>query len=364
LKNTGIGRTSLAALFDFSEASRIISRCMSQNKCKILIFALYLLASGVASAGKETTVSSESLIDQARRLQDIWTDGTRPTLMRTQFQVFDAKGEATSGQYDVNWLSPSRWREEIQIANYRRVRVHDAKGYWQQSTLNFQPEIIFQIDALLDYKAALKLDTKEVFGKIKNHDKDAVPHRCTEVKGSAGTDRVLCFDEARGNLLTVEFLAVRNDISRIEYSAFRNVGDKCVPFEARAFRDRKIVATLKIIEIAPISDESPAIFVPPPNSEFWPRCDDMRQVEVLDKVQPEYPSIARLKREQGTVIFYAVIEADGNVSHLAVIQKATPLLDSAAADAIRQWHYKPAACGSTPIRLETSITTFFWLQHQ
>jgi TonB family protein len=174
----------------------------------------------------------------------------------------------------------------------------------------------------------------------------------------------LCFDEARGNLLTVEFLAVRNDISRIEYSAFRNVGDKCVPFEARAFRDRKIVATLEIIEIAPISDESPAIFVPPPNSEFWPRCDDMRQVEVLDKVQPEYPSIARLKREQGTVIFYAVIEADGNVSHLAVIQKATPLLDSAAADAIRQWHYKPAACGSTPIRLETSITTFFWLQHQ
>jgi hypothetical protein len=38
------------------------------------------------------------------------------------------------------------------------------------------------------------------------------------------------------------------------------------------------------------------------------------------------------------------------------------MLASAAADAIRQWRYKPAACGSTPIRLETSISVDFWLQ--
>lgn len=66
--------------------------------------------------------------------------------------------------------------------------------------------------------------------------------------------------------------------------------------------------------------------------------------------------------EHGRVIFYAGIEADGVLSHLTSIQRATPILESAAADAVRQWHYKPAACGETPTREETSISIDFWLE--
>jgi outer membrane biosynthesis protein TonB len=58
-----------------------------------------------------------------------------------------------------------------------------------------------------------------------------------------------------------------------------------------------------------------------------------------------------------------VIEADGTLSHLTLIQRATPALESAAAEAIRQWHYKPAVCGLTAIRMETSIPVDFWLQY-
>ena len=60
-------------------------------------------------------------------------------------------------------------------------------------------------------------------------------------------------------------------------------------------------------------------------------------------------------------IFYAVIEADGTLSHLTVIQQVTPAIEAAAADAIRQWRYKPASCGATPIRVETSIAVDFYL---
>jgi hypothetical protein len=45
-----------------------------------------------------------------------------------------------AGQYVVTWISSSRWKEELEIANYKRLRVHTSKGYWQQSTLSFQPE--------------------------------------------------------------------------------------------------------------------------------------------------------------------------------------------------------------------------------
>ena len=340
---------------------------MPKNTCKLFIFAFVLLASGVSSGSKEDSQSPEALVTQTRKLQEIWTDGTPPMTMRSEIQVFDAKGKVTPGQYSVNWVSPSRWREEVEIANYKRLRVHDAKGYWQQSSVTFQPQIIFQLDTLLDFKTVLKVSGKQVLGKVKSRNKDGVRQKCIEVKWTTGTERILCFDDAAGNLLSVDYSKFENqnspDISRIEYSAFNKIGERRIPFEVRAFRDRTVVVTSKVLEMTPITEENPALFLAPTNSEFWPQCDDMQNAELVGHVQPRYPTSARSNAEQGRVIFYGVIEADGALSHLTVIQRATPTLESAAAEAIRQWHYKPAACGSTSIRVETSIPVDFWLQH-
>jgi TonB family protein len=339
---------------------------MRKNTYRYFVLVFTVLVSGVCCAGKEDSITPESLIAQARKLQELWTDGTPPTTMRTEIQVFDAHGKVTPGQYVVTWQSSSRWREELEIAHYNRVRVHDAKGYWQQSTLGIQPEIIFQLDSLLDFKTVLKVGAKQVLGKVKSHDKDGVRQKCTEVKWATGTERILCFDESSGNLLTVEYPRSEHqnppDISRIEYSAFNKLGDKRIPFEVRAFRDRTVGVTAKVLDVTPITEGNPALFVAPTNSEFWPQCDDMQNPELVGHVQPRYPASARSNGEQGRVVFFAVIESDGTLSHLTIIQRATPSLESAAAEAIRQWHYKPAACGSTPIRLEISIPVDFWLQ--
>ena len=333
-------------------------------RSSLLVFLAFTV-SGVCRASKEDSVSPESLIARARKLEEIWTDSTSPITMRTEIQVLDAKGKVTSGRYVVTWLSSSRWREELEIANYKRVRVHDSKGYWQQSTLDFQPQIIFQLDLLLDVKSVLKIGTKQVLGKLKGRDKDGVRQKCTEIKWATGTERVLCFAEANGNLLSVEYRSENPnppDISRIEYSAFNKIGDKSIPYEVRALRDRKVVITTKILDVTPITTDNFGPVATPTNSEFWPQCSDMQNPELVNHVQPTYPTIARSNGEQGRVVFYAVIEADGTLSHLTLIQRATPALESAAADAIRQWHHKPAACGSTPIRVETSIPVDFWLQ--
>jgi TonB family protein len=323
-----------------------------------------MLGSAVCSASKEDSVNPEALLTQARKLHGVWTAGTLPVTMQAEIQVFDGKGGVTPGQYIVSWVSPVRWREELRFPNYERVRVHDAKGYWQKSALNFQPQIIRQLDSLMDFKSVLKFRAKEVLGKVKARDKDGVRQRCTEVKWTKiGTGRILCFDEGNGNLLSVEYPKNLYEnppaISRVEYSAFHDVGEKHVPFEIRAFKDKTFVATVKVLEITPIGEENPLLFVAPTNSEFWAQCDDMQDVELVRPVLPQYPDSEREKRESGTVIFYAVIEADGTPSHLTLIQQATPNMEASAADAVRQWHYKPAACGSTPIRVETSIAVEF-----
>ncbi len=333
---------------------------------RFLVVAYLLLASGVCSGSKEDSVSPETLITQARKLHEVWTTGTSPVEMRAEIQVFNAKGGLTPGQYVVNWLSPAKWREELRFPNYERVRVHDAKGYWQKSGLNFQPLIIRQLDSLLDFKV-LKIRAKEGLGKVKKHEKDGVRQQCVEVKSNTGIQRTLCFDGASGNLLSVEYPESENEnspsISRVEYGAFRDVGDKRFPFEIHAFRDKTVVITVKVLGIKPVVEENRSIFLTPTNSEFWAHCDDMQEVEVVQQVHPQYPDSARRNRESGTVMFYAVIETDGTVSHLTLIQQATPALEAAAADAVRQWRYKPAACGSTPVRVETAIAVDFHLRY-
>jgi TonB family protein len=333
---------------------------------RFFVFAFFLLTSVVSSASTEDSIDPGTLITQARKLHQVWTSGTPPVVMRADIQVLSAKGALTPGEYLVNWVSPLQWKEELRFVNYERVRVHGATGYWQKSTVKFQPESIFQLDTLLNSKSVLKIGADEALGKVKSRDKEAMRQRCTEVKRKTETDRILCFAEATGDLVRVEYPRKENqnppEISRIEYSAFQDVGEKHVPYEILAFRNSKVVATVKVLEVAPLAKADPSLFVAPTDSEFWAQCDDMEEPQLIGRVQPQYPLSARSNGKEGRVMFYAVIEADGTLSHLTIIHRADAVLESSAADAIRQWHYKPATCGSTPIRLEISTSTDFSLQ--
>ncbi len=340
---------------------------MNHNKSTVLIFASLFLASAAWCGGKEEAAGPEALISRARLQEEIWTKGTPPMLMRAEIQVSDAKGSLAHGDYTLDWVSPSQWREEIRFGNYERLRVRDAKGYWQKSGLSYQPEIIFQLDTILHLEDALRVGPKQTLGKVRNREKAGVRQRCTEVKWTRGTDRIMCFDEANSALVSVEYPRGENqnppEISRIEYRAFSAVGGKLVPYEIRALKTRKVIAAVRVLEIAKITEENPAPFNVPVNAEFWAQCDDVQEAELVDHVQPRYPASARTNHEQGRVILYAVVEADGSLSHMTIIHRATPDLEAAAVEAIRHWHYKPAACGQTPIRAQTSIAMDFWLQY-
>jgi TonB family protein len=339
---------------------------MGFSVSKSAVFACVFFVSGTCIWSNGDANTAEALVSRARQLQALWVDGTPRLRMRAGLQVVGAKGAVAHGQYIVDWVSPSRWREEIRSGSYSRVRVHNNKGHWQKSELTFQPEVIFELDQILQFEDLLRIGPEETFGKIRSHEKDGVRQSCVEVKWRRSTDRTLCFADATGNLVSVEYSMPEHgnslQISKIEFGDFHVVGQKRVPFEIRALRDGKNIIIATVLELAPVAEESGAGFAAPEGSEFWAKCDNMRQAKLETKVSPNYAASAVQNREQGRVIFYAVIEADGTVSHLAQIQKAGPALDAAAAEAIQQWRYEPAACGALPVRTETSIALDFWIE--
>ena len=81
---------------------------------------------------------------------------------------------------------------------------------------------------------------------------------------------------------------------------------------------------------------------------------------LIHKVTPEYPQIARISRQQGTVVLHAIIGRDGAIEQLQVVS-GPPLLVRAAVEAVQQWRYRPYILNGQPVEVETQITVNFTL---
>ena len=87
---------------------------------------------------------------------------------------------------------------------------------------------------------------------------------------------------------------------------------------------------------------------------------NVQAANILYKVDPVYPPLARRARVQGTVRFTAIIGADGHVQNLQLIS-GHPLLVQAAREAVGQWVYRPVLLNGEPIERPTQIDVPFTL---
>jgi len=81
---------------------------------------------------------------------------------------------------------------------------------------------------------------------------------------------------------------------------------------------------------------------------------------LIQRVQPLYPPLARQARIQGQVILRAVIRRDGMIENLQVLS-GHPMLVQAAIDAVKQWRYRPYSLNGEPVEVETQVTLNFVL---
>ena len=84
------------------------------------------------------------------------------------------------------------------------------------------------------------------------------------------------------------------------------------------------------------------------------------QAQLVARIEPRYPALARQARIQGTVLLHAYISADGRITGLEALS-GPPLLVQAAVDAVRQWRYRPTYLSGEAVEVETSITVIFRL---
>lgn len=102
----------------------------------------------------------------------------------------------------------------------------------------------------------------------------------------------------------------------------------------------------------------PVITPPPIVRQF--RTSNLLEGNLIRKVQPVYPPLARTARVQGSVVLAALISKDGTIENLRLLS-GHPMLSASAIDAVKQWRYKPYILNGDAIEVETQITVNFSL---
>jgi TonB family protein len=91
------------------------------------------------------------------------------------------------------------------------------------------------------------------------------------------------------------------------------------------------------------------------------RCAERKTLAPPEKthdVLPDYSDALQRLRQQGTVVLEARVNPEGRVTDVSVA--GTPsLLDAAAIDAVRQWHYAPTVLCGTPVPVILTVNVSF-----
>jgi outer membrane biosynthesis protein TonB len=84
----------------------------------------------------------------------------------------------------------------------------------------------------------------------------------------------------------------------------------------------------------------------------------IQAANLVKRVTPVYPPVAKAARIQGLVRFTAIIAKNGTIQNLQLVS-GPPVLVQAATDAVRQWVYRPTLLNGEPVEVITQIDVNF-----
>ena len=89
----------------------------------------------------------------------------------------------------------------------------------------------------------------------------------------------------------------------------------------------------------------------------------MARARYNENPPPAYPTIARKRKYQGTVVLEVFVREDGRVGDLRIAESSNySLLDRAALQAVRRWLFEPARRGNHQVAMWGKVPIRFHLE--
>lgn len=325
---------------------------------KIRIFlwiALPLFLAITLNAAEDS--AGQQLIRTANTASDL--SNLRPYKLEATVVLHPGASDEKRGRL-VILQDKDRSRRELVINSFHEIRVVAGnKLYISRSAAILPPELSGMVDIPQIWHVTVQPDNRLGGSFLREIQGAYAP--CVEVLMEQESQRY-CFNPAKNVLLEAALIerSTETILTKLEYSDYHEIEGHLFPKTIRASMGGKPTAALDGIEIKP-DEFREELFQAPPNSHEFQTCEGMIRPTLIRRIEPVYPQMAKIAHIQGDVYLNALVEKDGSVHDLKVIM-GHPMLAQSALDAVKQWRYRPAMCGESPITAETDITLRFGMR--
>lgn len=362
----------------------------------VIIAAAICLAVPAAARKKKAKKSNPAalaLFKKAIAASDIEAKGSPAFRLQAEVRIHNGAGVVT-GMVIEFWTPGHLQRTETMLAGYNSLTVMNGKDSWTKTSTKYAPYPVGVAWSILDFvgvlqpvvKAAthpprtrLKLRVrvlKNLPGETKHHKKSFA--KCVYT-GSGRQAARYCFAYPTGHL--VEEKSAPPGLSYY-FSNYQPFGDKTFPRKIRVdYAGGHEMLEVDVIKIDRMTKPDPKLFAALPGVKEQPsgempgseeqgsgkgcpgvpQTKRVKMAKLIKQVMPVYPKKAKRDRVSGTVVFHAMIGADGTVHALWPLMSPSSLLTASAFAAVRQWRYRPTMLCGQPVGVYTTITVVYTL---
>jgi TonB family protein len=331
---------------------------------------------------------------QATHTNGLTGPDVQPWHLKASYRFFDQDGNAKGrGEYEELWVSQAKFKSSFSGEGFSQTRFGTDKVPLQTGDETPPP---WQLDTLR-YDLVTPLPPEDSLDGWDFAGQPAKPgdnSRCISMSGplhgsisaSGATSSsekavlgVFCFDAVQPVLKT-------HEQGTTTFTTFSNpvtLQGHWLPHDLEMKVKGKVVLSAHLEVFETLSTVNEADFTPPAGATRAIRVlgtrsngkmvsqpghgqlqisADKAHTNLVTKVAPIYPPIARAARVQGTVVLQAVIGKDGHVNQLNVVS-GPAMLQQAAMDAVKQWIYKPYLLNGAPVEVITTVNIVFQLSN-
>ncbi len=328
----------------------------------VLSCALFFALVATLVNADEFPAESGELLARARKLERLRTGSATPFLLQAEITA-SFNNKQIPGSYKLLWWGPNRWQEATVLGDFRRMRDGVTDGYWQLRSMDYQPQMVFDFERLLDIPSLLEVRPRDAVRKPRMRKVADALMSCVEVDRGGAFTKELCFDTGSGLLAhaeSTETTQPNSDRIVFDYAKAISISTNQFPSKLRLQRGKDFSLEVTVGHLQAASGiQAPPAMSGSEHFEFWRSCEDMTAAILENKTAPQIPDPLKRTPIRGTVLLYARIEPDGSLTHIKTLYSSSSVLERASLEAVEKWRYTPASCQGTPVKAETVIEFSF-----
>ena len=337
---------------------------------KIVLITLLLFFSASIKAQTPITSSAPTTpadyFKLARQQTDIRQPGAAPFRMKATFTVTNAIGEKKSGDYSEIWVSPQRWRRDINVGTFHQSSSCVSGTYYRLGTSNTLDETA--VTVLGNFTPYIEPVEDE---ERTNQEWKVKAEKVGDVALQQVT-RSAPANNPYGSVITAYWFTPDSGYirgmqvgpsTRTLYNDVHVELGRALPYKSSVKGGHgKESVEIQIESFQPADTSADDVLVIPQAATS--KCVEASLLPYFlngapkKKVAPEYPPIARAAHITGDVDLLITIGRDGHVINVTPLGQPRPELAKSAVDALRQYVYEPYLLDGIPTEVirETAVS--------